>query len=448
MANLKGAFLQDDNLSLATDLYELTMAAGYFAAGKKEVAVFELFVRSLPENRGYLVACGLEQALHGILSLRFSGQQVSYLKSVPALRTAPREFFDALTDLRFSGEVCAVPEGTVVFAGEPVLRVRAPIIEAQILETYLLSQINFQTMIASKTARIVQAARGRPVVEFGSRRAHGPGAAVLAARASYIAGCAGTSNLLVGQLFGIPVYGTTAHSWTMSWDCEEESFQRYRDVFPDGVLLIDTYDTIAGARRAGATGPGLGGVRLDSGDLVSLSKEVRKVLRESGQEQARIVASGDLDEYMIAELLDAGAQIDSFGVGTKLATSYDAPALGGAYKLVEAGGRPALKSSEGKESYPGPKQVFRFTSDAGLFERDLIAHVNEDPGGEPLLVRHIQDGRIAGEYPSIEEIRKRASEQLAALPEGLKRLRSPELYHVEISETLREMRNEASSTQH
>lgn len=442
MRQPRGAFVHEGNLALATDLYEFTMAAGYFAAGRRDEAVFELFVRKLPKDRGYLLACGLEQCLHGILNFRLSEEDVEYLRSVESLPNAPEDFFRELSDLRFTGDVWAVPEGTVVFANEPLLRVRAPLIQAQLVETYLLSQINYATLVATKAARVVQAAGERLVVDFGSRRAHGPGAGLLAARAAYAAGCGGTSNVLAGKELDIPVFGTAAHSWTMSWESEEEAFRQYRAVFPDAVLLVDTYDSIQGTYRAVATGPGLGGVRLDSGDLVALSKQARRILRESGQPQARIVASGDLNEYRIAGLLAAGAEIDSFGVGTELVTSFDQPALQGVYKLVEIDGRPVAKASEGKETFPGVKQVFRSFSRNGRLKEDLLARDCEDLPGSPLLKQFIKKGNLIEDYPSIRSIRDYAASQIRTLPDGLKRLRSPELYAAAPTTELRDLQRD------
>lgn len=438
----KGAFVDESGIALSTDLYEFTMAAGYFAAGKSDRAVFELFIRDLPPRRGYLVACGLEQALHGILNFRVSQDDVEYLRSLPAMKGVPPAFFDALVGMRFTGDVWAVPEGTVVFAGEPLLRVRAPIIQAQLLETYVLSQINYGTLVATKAARVVEAARGRPVIDFGSRRAHGPGAGLLAARAAYAGGCVGTSNALAGRTFGIPVYGTAAHSWTMAWETEEEAFRRYRDIFPDAVLLVDTYDSIEGTRRAMATGPGLGGVRLDSGNIVALSKRIRKILEDGGQSQARIVASGDLNEYRIDELLSKGAEIDSFGVGTELVTSFDCPALGAVYKLVETDGRPAAKSSEGKETYPGVKQVFRLRSESGEFARDIVAIDGEAQDGDALLLPFVERGELISDYPSLDETRELAGRQLEALPGRFRDLRSPAPFPVGPSEELERLRRD------
>lgn len=441
-----GLHVDEENLSLSTDLYELTMAAGYFVHGREDVAVFELFVRSMPEGRGFLLAAGLEQALHGLLHFRFSERSVEYLNGLSQLAGIPPAFFEMLRRFRFTGDVWGIPEGTVFFENEPLLRVQAPIIEAQLVETFLLTHINFQALIATKAARTVIVSAGRTVVDFGSRRAHGPQAALLAARAAHIGGCAGTSNVLAGRELGIPVVGTAAHSWTMSWPDEDEAFRRYREVFPESsVLLVDTYDTLRGVRRAAATGPGLRGVRLDSGDLLELSKEARRILDESGHKEARIIASGDLDEYRIAELVASGAPIDSFGVGTRLVTSFDEPALGGVYKLVEIAGRPAAKGSAGKATCPGVKQVFRYRDADGKFARDVIAAEDEKLDGEALLSPYVRGGGLVGDYPTLEEIRARAAEELKSLPERLKRIRDPGRYPVGPTSALVKLRDEVLS---
>lgn len=427
---------------LMTDLYELTMAGAYHAAGKtSDVATFELSVRRLPPNRSYLVAAGLQQACEYLLGLSFSSDDIAHLRSLPVLESVSSDFFEYLGDLHFTGDVWAVPEGTVVFAGEPLLRVTAPVIPAQMAETYLLAALTYQTLVASKASRIVQATDGRMVVEFGSRRAHGPGAGILAARAAYIAGCAGTSNVLAGKKWSIPVYGTAAHSWTMSFESEGESFRRFLDVFGDkSILLVDTYDSVEATRTAVRLGVRFRGVRLDSGDLLDESAAVRKVLDEAGYNDALIFASGDLDEHRISDLLAAGARLDAFGVGTDLVTSRDAPALSTVYKLVEmeSGGRvlrPA-KLSAGKITYPGRKQVFRFSRD-GEFTRDVVGLETENhASAERLLVRAIENGKLVRPLPSLQEARDRAAEQLRRLPPAVRALREPARYAVEISPEL------------
>lgn len=417
--------------ALLTDLYQLTMAAGYFHRGMGgRTATCELFVRHLPARRRYLVAMGIERAVRYLEELRFSDAQIAYLATVPALADAMTPaFVDYLRGFRFSGEVWAAPEGAVFFANEPVLRVKAPIIEAQIVETFLLSAVNHGTMIASKAARVVLSAGEARVVEFGTRRTH-PEAAVDAARAAYAVGFAGTSNVEAGMRFGIPVVGTAAHMWTMAHATEEAAFEAYVAVFPNAsILLIDTYDTLVGARRAAAIARDkLRGVRLDSGDLGALSVAVRAILDEAGCRSARIVASGDLDEHKIAALRRAGAPIDVYGVGTDLVTSRDAPSLGGVYKLVELGEgaerAPSAKFSEGKATLPGAHQVYRHRNAAGAPARDVIALVDEPApaGGEPLLAPVMRGGARIGPPEGLDAIRARAQRELGALPEALRGL--------------------------
>ncbi|MBM4038816.1 MAG: nicotinate phosphoribosyltransferase [Planctomycetes bacterium] len=444
-------FLSEDNVALATDLYELTMAAGYVRARRNEPASFELFVRSLPPLRSYLVVAGLEQAVHYLQCIRFTDDSVRFLRSLPVFRDVSDGFFEYLRKFRFRGDLDAMAEGTVAFAGEPLLRVTAPLIEAQIVETYLLTTINYQTLVATKAARIAAAARGRAVVDFGSRRAHGPQAGLLAARAAYVGGCIGTSNVLGGRLLGIPVFGTQAHSWVMAFDDEQEAFRAYLDAFPEHTtLLLDSYDTLAAARKAAALGPRVAGVRLDSGDLAALSRRVRRILDKARMQKTRILASGDLNEHLIAGLVRRRAPIDAFGVGTELVTSKDAPALGGVYKLVEqqVGGDwvPRLKQSEEKETYPGRKQVYRLLDERGHCRGDVIALEGEAPYGEPLLAPVMRRGRLVGPLPSLAQARSRAAEALARLPGRFRRLHAPAHYPVRWSRRIQALREETLRT--
>ncbi|MBM4049574.1 MAG: nicotinate phosphoribosyltransferase [Planctomycetes bacterium] len=448
MANPKPLFLDESNLGPVTDLYELTMAAAYFENQITHTATFELFVRQLPPNRSYLVVAGLEQALHYLTNIRFSAESIAYLRSHPSFKHVGDKFFEYLRQFRFMGEVHAMPEGALAFAGEPLLRVTAPIIEAQLVETYLLATVNFQTLIASKAARVVQAAAGRSVIDFGTRRAHGPQAGALAARACFIGGCTATSNVFAGQQLGIPIAGTMAHSWNMAFDDELEAFQKYHRVFPDStILLIDTYDTLEGARKAAKIGDKLKAVRLDSGDLIALSKQVRRILDDAGLRQTKIIGSGDLNEYRIAELLAADAPIDLFGVGTEMVTSKDCPALQGVYKLVEqeSGGqtKPRLKRSPEKASYPGKKQVFRRSDRAGLYGGDVIALHSEQLPGDPLLTSVMRDGQLAADLPSLTAIQRRAKDGLARLPDRFKRLTDAPAYAVTRSDALERLRESA-----
>jgi nicotinate phosphoribosyltransferase len=399
---------------LLTDLYELTMGAGYVSAGiDAETATFELSVRRLPENRDFLAVAGLAQAVEYLLGLSFTPAEVEYLRGLPQFARAVPGFFEVLSALRFTGDLFAPPEGTPVYPGEPILTVRAPLIEAQMAETFLLSTIAHQTLIATKAARIVEAAAGRAVVEFGTRRAHSPEAGVLAGRAAYIGGCIGTSNTLTGFRYGVPVFGTAAHSWVQAFPSEMEAQRRLQELLgPDTIFLIDTYDTLEGARRAASLGGPMWGVRLDSGDLLALSRAVRSILTDAGLGEARIMATGDLDERKIRALVEAGAPIDAFGVGTELATSSDAPTLSAIYKLVEIGGRPTMKLSEGKISLPGAKQIYRG------HDGDTLALAGEriETGRRPLLRPVIHGGRLVEALPRIEESRAYAADAIAHRP--------------------------------
>jgi nicotinate phosphoribosyltransferase len=425
--------------ALLTDLYELTMAAGYFEAGKTaERAVFELAVRRLPPHRNFVLAAGLPQVVDYLLNLSFTGEDIAYLRELPQFRNVSSAFFDYLRDFRFTGDLFAVPEGTPLFAGEPLLTVRAPIVEAQIPETYLLSALSFQTLVASKAARCVEAAGGRPIVEFGTRRAHTPEAGVLGARAAYLGGCAGTSNTLAGFRYGIPVMGTVAHSWVMSFCGEAEAFrQAQRLLGASTVQIIDTYDTLEGARRAAQNQGPFWGVRIDSGDFLALSREVRAILDIAGHADAKIMVSGDLDEFRIRELLAAGAPIDGLGVGTQISVSADAPSLSAVYKLVEIEicgiQRFTAKLSDDKPSYPGSKQIFRDT------HRDVIARSGECGRGEALLRPIILGGRLIEPLPTLEQARQRAAESIAKLAPALRELEQAEPWPVIHSRELREL---------
>jgi nicotinate phosphoribosyltransferase len=424
---------------LLTDLYELTMAAGYFDAGKTaERAVFELTIRRLPPHRNFVLASGLSQVVDYLLSLSFTAEEIDYLRALPQFRQVSPAFFDYLRGFRFTGDLFAVPEGTVLFAGEPALTIRAPIIEAQIPETYLLSALSFQTLISTKAARCAGAAGSRAVVEFGTRRAHSPDAGVLGARAAYIGGCAGTSNTLAGFRYGIPVLGTAAHSWVMSFCGETDAFRHLQRILGEStVQLIDTYDPLEGARRAALAGGPFWGVRLDSGDFPELSRQVRAILDQAGYPQAKIMASGDLDEYRIRDLLAGGAPIDAFGVGTQLATSADAPSLSAIYKLVELEicgiQRFTAKFSDDKTSYPGSKQVFRDTA------RDVIARSGECGRGEALLRPIILGGHLIEPLPSLEQARRHAAGSIAKLPAALRQLEVTEPWPVIYSREMRDL---------
>ncbi len=386
------------------------MAAGYFQTHFRAIATFELFVRHLPKHRNFLVAAGLDQALEFLQNVRFSADEIFYLRNLPLFRHVQPEFFDYLKEFRFTGEAWALPEGTVFFPGEPVLRVTAPIIEAQLMETSLLSAIHLQTVIASKAARVTTAAAGHPVIEFGSRRAHGIEAGVLAARAAFVGGCHGTSNTFAGYRFGIPIFGTQAHSWIMAHEDEAVAFQNFLHVFPEhATLLVDTYDVRTAIERIIAAGHKPRGIRLDSGDVLADSKWARSRFQAAGWDDVQIFVSGDLDEERIEEIIHRGGCADSFGVGTALSTSQDSPTIGAIYKLVEVEFpdhvRSTAKFSTEKKTYPGRKQVFRFSSN-GKYARDVIGLENENfADAEPLLKCVMRDGKKLERHGETETVR-------------------------------------------
>jgi nicotinate phosphoribosyltransferase len=410
---------------LLTDLYQLNMLQAYMDHGQTDTAVFEFFVRRLPARRGFLMAAGLEQALDFLENLQFSNEEIDWLRQ--NYRFTDR-FLDYLARLRFTGDVDAMPEGTIFFENEPIIRVIAPLPEAQLVETRLINILHFQSVVASKAARMVLAAPGKQLVDFGLRRAHGAEAGLLAARASYLAGFAGTATVLARKDFGIPVFGTMAHSFIQAHDDETAAFSAFAHSRPDNlVLLIDTYDTEAAARKVVKLAPRLKeagiavrGVRLDSGDLIVLSKSVRRILSDGGLQDVTIFASGGLDEDELVRMLDANAPIDGFGVGTSLTTSSDAPALDCAYKLQEYAGIPRRKRSIGKATWPGRKQVWRSFGDDGRMTGDVLSLQNDQQAGEPLLIPVVRHGRRLAPLPTLTEIRQKAAHSLAQLPEPLR----------------------------
>jgi len=436
--------------ALLTDLYELTMAAAFFAEGIGGQATFSLFTRRLPPNRGFLVAAGLEDALEYLRAFRFTDRAIAYLDSLGRFRS---DFLDHLRGLRFTGEVRAVPEGTVVFAEEPMLEVTAPILEAQVVETALLNLLHAQTVLASKAARSVLAANGRMLAEFGLRRTHGVDAGLKASRAALLAGFDSTSNVLAGRTWGLPLSGTMAHSFVTAVATEDQAFRAYARAFPDAaVLLLDTYDTVAAARKTvevarelGAAGHHLAGVRLDSGDLAALSRAVRKVLDEGGCPGVKILVSGGLDEHDVAALLAGGAPIDGFGIGTRLTTSADAPSVDLVYKLVRFDQRDVLKLSEGKRTWVGSKQVIRRVGADGRLAGDTLALAEERVPSDttPLLETVMRGAELARPHPPLSTIRSRCAAELATLPDGLRRLTDPEAYAPIPSEHLRGRQREA-----
>lgn len=429
--------------ALSTDLYQLTMMAGYLHAGRhRAAATFELFVRRLPANRSCLLAAGLEQALQYVETLRFTDEEIAFVREQPAFGRAGEAFFGYLRDFRFTGEIWGMREGTPFFPNEPCIRVTAPLPEAQLLETALLAIVNFQTTIASKAHRIVGAAAGTPVMEFGARRAHGLDAALFAARAAYLAGSSGTSFVQAGRRFGIPLSGTMAHSWILAAGSEREAFTSYAEMFdPQTVLLLDTFDVDAALRSAIDAGMRPAGVRIDSGDLLDLSRSARRTLDSAGLTSTRIIVSGDLDEWKIREMVRARAPVDTYAVGTALTTSDDAPALGGVYKLVEIESagviRPVMKRSAEKSTWPGRKQVWR-SVERGVAAGDVIGLAAEPPppSAMPLLEPVMRNGERLGPPRRLEDLRRHRAEMVAMLPPAFRELSTPVEYDVARSAAL------------
>ena len=438
--------------ALLTDLYELTMGQGYWRSGVTGVATFSLFFRGYPRNRSYYIFAGLEDILDYLERFRFTAEDMEYLRN---LSRFDDEFLDFLGELRFTGDVRAMPEGTICFADEPVLEVRAPIIEAQIVETYLLNQATFQSTVATKASRVVHAAQGRSVADFAARRTHGTDAAMKVARAGYLVGYNATSNVRAGATYGVPVVGTMAHSFIMAFDSEIEAFRAFTHAFPDyATLLVDTYDTLRGVRNAievgheiARQGHVLRGVRIDSGDLALLGSEARRMLDEAGLPDVGVFASGGLDEYEVDRLVRERTPIEGYGVGTKAGVSADAPYLDSAYKLVEYASRPVLKLSSKKQSLAGCNQVFRITARGGWYERDVIALLGEEPparSAQPLLEEVMVEGSRQASQPSLNEIRDAAARGFARLPSRYKALTNAPHYSVELSPRLKELQREVA----
>ncbi|OQW91346.1 MAG: nicotinate phosphoribosyltransferase [Beggiatoa sp. IS2] len=476
------------SLSLLTDLYQLTMAYGYWKSGKiNQEAVFTLFFRTAPFRGRFAIATGLETALEYLAELQFTKTDLEYLSTLTGNDGQclfEKAFLDYLETLRFTGDIDAVPEGTVVFPHEPLLRVQGSLLQCQLLETALLNIINFQTLITTKAVRVCQATQGEPVLEFGLRRAQGIDGSLAASRAAYIGGVAATSNVLAGKLYGIPVKGTHAHSWVMSFASEAEAFQEYANAMPNNcIFLVDTYHTLQGVQQAiqvghwlRERGHSLIGIRLDSGDLATLSRQARTLLDDAGFTQTQIVASNDLDEYLITELKAAGATISIWGVGTKLITSYDQPALGGVYKLtaIRSPGqewRYCLKLSEqpAKISNPGVLQIRRFSDPQGIFKQDMLYNQPHQPSQAPvivdlnsqqnstrspdepyqdLLVPYWRNGQLVSELPSLQQLRQRVHEQLSHCPAEIKRFTHPERYPVGLEQGLYELKQQLISQIH
>jgi len=436
-----------DSSPLLTDLYQLNMIEAYLAEGETKTAVFELFVRRLPLRRGFLMAAGLEQALGFLETLRFSKDEIDWLRGTKKFSART---LDYLANLRFTGDVHALPEGTIFFANDPIVRVTAPLPEAQLLEARLINILHFQSLIASKAARMVLAAPGKLLVDFGVRRAHGAEAGLMAARASYIAGFSGTATVLAAKLFDIPMFGTMAHSYIEAHDSEAVAFERFAYARPEGlVFLIDTYDTEAAARKVVALAPKLKaagitirGVRLDSGDMIALSKSVRHILDEAGLADVTIFASGGLDEDQLMAMAKANAPIDGFGVGTSLTTSSDAPALDCAYKIQEYAGLPRRKYAAGKATLPGRKQVWRRYGPDGRMAGDTLSVESDDQPGEKLIRPVMHAGTRVSASPSLGEIRAHAARELERLPVPLRELRPGATYPVQLGQALMDLATE------
>jgi nicotinate phosphoribosyltransferase len=433
---------------LLTDLYQLTMLQTYYRSRMEKTAVFELFVRKLPANRNFMMAAGLEQALDFLEQARFGPEELDWVAR-SGLFTA--ELVKHLERWRFTGDVHAMPEGSVFFPDEPILRVTAPMPEAQLVESRLINLIHFESVVASKAARSVLVAPGKTLVDFGLRRAHGAEAGLLAARAAYIAGFASTATVLAGSQFGIPVVGTMAHSFVQAHDDETQAFIDFAHAFPKGtIFLVDTYDTEAAVRKVAALAPALRregisiqGVRLDSGDLVALARSARRILDAAGLTDAVVFASGNLDEYRLRELLAAGAPINGFGVGTSLVTSADAPSLDAVYKLQEYAGRPRRKRSAAKATWPGRKQVYRLSDASGRFHHDVVTVEGDRQDGEALLIPVMRGGKRLGKPEPLPETRARAAAQLERLPARLTALETaPDPYRVDIAPALRKLADE------
>jgi nicotinate phosphoribosyltransferase len=433
---------------LLTDLYELNMVQAYLDQAEDGEAVFEFFVRRLPPRRGFLIAAGLDDALDYLETLQFCKADIAWLAGTGRFR---KNLLDYLSDFRFTGDVHAIPEGSVSFPNEPLLRITAPLPQAQLAETRLINILHFQTLIASKAARMVLAAPGKSLADFGLRTAHGAEAGLYSARASYIGGFAGAANVQAGERYGVPIVGTMAHSFVQVHDDEAQAFENFARARPDGViLLIDTYDTEAGARkvvelapRLQADGITIRGVRIDSGDLTAMARKVRRILDDGGLRDVIILVSGGIDEDVLQGMMKVGAPIDGFGVGVNLATSQDVPAFDCAYKLQEYAGRPKRKLSEGKATWPGRKQVWRAYDTQGRMRGDILSLETDKQPGEPLIVPVMLGGKRIAPSPTLAQIRARAAADLARLPEQLRQLESGASYPVHIADALAALAQEA-----
>ena len=449
---MNSGFVNDLNMILATDFYQLTMGAAYYQYNlennideNNDIATFELFIRKFPRNRNYLIFAGLEQAIHYLQNARFTERTIEFLRNKAVFKNIDSSYFDEyLPDFKFNVDVWAMREGNFFFPNEPIMRVQGPMFHAQIAETYLLNVINYQTLVASKASRIKNIAQDKVLLEFGTRRSHGPLAGMYAARASYIAGFNGTSNVVADIEFGINSTGTMAHSFVQKFDNEVDSFELYYKIYHENsILLIDTYDTEKGAEKSCKYGNNIRGVRIDSGDLIDHAKKVRKILNENGCKKVLIIASSDLNEYKIKEIIDKKAPIDVFGIGTELATSRDDPTISGVYKLIEYNNLPRIKISEEKMTYPGIKQVYRIYNNNNMFKGDILALENENsaPNSEALLKPIMKKGNLIIKLPNLDEIQQFYLDNIKKLPPSYKSLEEAQIFKLKISEKLRELTN-------
>jgi len=447
MKNINSGYIDDFNMILATDFYQLTMSAAYYQYNLEnninindEKATFELFIRQYPKNRNYLIFAGLEQAVYYLLNARFTERTIKFLRKKEVFKNIDSSFYDVyLPNFKFNLNVWSMKEGDYFFPNEPIMRIQGPMIHAQLAETYLLNVINYQTIIASKASRVRNIAPNKVLLEFGTRRSHSPLAGVYAARGSYIAGFDGTSNVIADLELGINSTGTMAHSFVQRFDNEIESFNTYYDIYKESsIFLIDTYDTEEGARKSCKFGNKIRGVRIDSGNLIDHAKKVRNILDKEGCDKVLIVASSDLNEYKIKQILDNKAPIDAFGIGTELATSRDDPTISGVYKLIEYNEIPKIKVSEEKLTYPGIKQVNRIFDKSGIFKEDILRLDEEPevPNSKPLLIPIMRDGKLIYELPKIDEIRQYYLKNMETLPKGYKVLKENHLFKLKISQKL------------
>ncbi|MFX1553066.1 MAG: nicotinate phosphoribosyltransferase [Promethearchaeota archaeon] len=452
MKTMSSGFINNQNMILATDFYQLTMGAAYYQYNlennideKDDIATFELFIRQFPRNRNYLIFAGLEQAVHFLLNARFTERTIEFLREKAVFKNIDANFFNEyLPNFKFNLNVWAMKEGNFFFPNEPIIRVEGPMFHAQIVETYLLNVINYQTLVASKASRIKNIAPDKVLLEFGTRRSHSPLAGVYAARASYIAGFNATSNVVADLELSINSTGTMAHSFVQKFESELDSFDSYYKIYDkDSILLIDTYHTEKAAEKSCKFGNNIKGVRIDSGDLIDHAKKVRKILDDNGCEKVLIVASSDLNEYKIKEIIDRNAPIDAFGIGTELATSSDDPTISGVYKLIEYNDIPKIKISEEKLTYPGVKQVYRIYDKDGMFKEDLLALENETapPNSEALLIPVIKNGELINPYPKLDNIQNYYLENIKKLPDTYKKLKEAKIFKLKVSKKLEQLTN-------